>query len=51
MFPKPLLLSGAELHEPVVEDGPFIMNDQSQIEAAAAYRAGEMGYLAPLSDD
>ena len=45
-----LILSGAEIGEPVVVDGPFIMNDQSQIEAAAArYRAGEMGHLAPLS--
>jgi hypothetical protein len=33
-------------------DGPFIMNDRSQIEAAAArYRAGEMGALGPLLDD
>lgn len=46
-----LILSGAEICEPVVVDGPFIMNDRSQIEAAAArYRAGEMGNLAPLSE-
>jgi hypothetical protein len=39
------------MSEPVVMDGPFIMNDRSEIEAAAArYRAGEMGYLAPLLD-
>lgn len=47
-----LVLSGAEIREPVVVDGPFIMNDRSQIEAAAArYRAGEMGRLGPLVDD
>jgi len=47
-----LVLSGAEILEPVVVDGPFIMNDRSQIEAAAArYRAGEMGYLAPILDN
>ena len=46
-----LLLSGAEIREPVVVDGPFIMNDRAQIEAAAArYRAGEMGHLSPLPD-
>ena len=47
-----LVLSGAEIREPVVVDGPFIMNDRSQIDAAAArYRAGEMGALGPLLDD
>jgi redox-sensitive bicupin YhaK (pirin superfamily) len=47
-----LLLSGAEIDEPVVVDGPFIMNDRSQIEAAfARYRAGKMGRLAPLPND
>jgi redox-sensitive bicupin YhaK (pirin superfamily) len=45
-----LILSGAEIHEPVVSEGPFIMNSQSQIaEAAARYRRGAMGHLAPLS--
>ena len=45
-----LILSGAELREPALERGPFIMNERSQIEAAfARYRAGEMGRLAPLS--
>jgi redox-sensitive bicupin YhaK (pirin superfamily) len=44
-----LVLSGAEIREPVVAKGPFIMNESSQIEAAVArYRAGEMGHLAPL---
>jgi redox-sensitive bicupin YhaK (pirin superfamily) len=46
-----LIISGVEIREPVVVEGPFIMNDRSQIEAAAArYRAGEMGYLAPLAE-
>ena len=46
-----LILSGAEIREPVIEDGTFIMNERSQIEAAMArYRAGEMGHLAPLSE-
>jgi redox-sensitive bicupin YhaK (pirin superfamily) len=44
-----LILSGAEIHEPVVSEGPFIMNDRSQIdEAVARYRSGAMGHLAPL---
>ena len=46
-----VVLSGAAIHEPVLTDGPFIMNDRSQIEAAVArYRAGEMGDLAPLAE-
>lgn len=45
-----LILSGAEIREPVLSEGPFIMNNRSQIEQAAArYRSGAMGYLAPLS--
>ncbi len=45
-----LILSGAEIREPVLVDGPFIMNERSQIEAAMArFRAGEMGDLAPLA--
>jgi redox-sensitive bicupin YhaK (pirin superfamily) len=44
-----LILSGAEILEPVLLDGPFIMNERSQIERAIArFRAGEMGDLAPL---
>jgi redox-sensitive bicupin YhaK (pirin superfamily) len=46
-----LIVSGAEIREPVVSEGPFIMNDRSQIEEAAArYRSGAMGHLAPLPD-
>jgi redox-sensitive bicupin YhaK (pirin superfamily) len=45
-----VVLCGAEIDEPVVEKGPFIMNDRSQIEAAMArYRSGEMGGLSPSS--
>lgn len=46
-----LLLSGAEIREPVLAQGPFIMNERSQIEAAVArYRTGAMGHLAPLAE-
>ncbi|MGJ4928307.1 pirin family protein [Bradyrhizobium sp. HKCCYLS2038] len=44
-----VILSGPELQEPVVIDGPFIMSNEQQIAAAyARYRAGGMGRLAPL---
>jgi redox-sensitive bicupin YhaK (pirin superfamily) len=47
-----IIFSGAEIHEPVLAEGPFIMNERLQIEAAVArYRAGEMGQLAPLPGD
>lgn len=43
-----LILSGMAIAEPVVEEGPFIMNSRSQIESAIArYRSGEMGGLSP----
>jgi redox-sensitive bicupin YhaK (pirin superfamily) len=46
-----VVLSGAENREPVVAQGPFIMSDQSQVEAAfARFRAGQMGHLAPRAD-
>ena len=42
-----LVLTGAEIREPVVGSGPFIMNDQAQIDdAITRYRAGRMGQLA-----
>jgi redox-sensitive bicupin YhaK (pirin superfamily) len=42
-----VVLSGPEVREPVVTWGPFIMNDQAQIDdAIARYRAGRMGQLA-----
>jgi len=45
-----VVLSGAEIREPTLVHGPFIMNERSQIEAAfARYRAGAMGQLAPVS--
>jgi len=47
-----VILSGAAICEPVAVDGPFIMNDRAQIEAAIArYRSGKMGRLAPLADN
>ncbi|GGL99630.1 MULTISPECIES: pirin family protein [Micromonospora] len=46
-----LILSGAEIREPVVTAGPFIMNDAAQVrDAADRYHAGSMGQLTPLSD-
>ena len=45
-----IVLSGPDMNEPMVVDGPFIMNEPAQIEAAVArYQAGKMGHLAPLS--
>lgn len=44
-----LVLSGAEIREPVLVHGSFIMNNMKQVEAAAArYSEGAMGHLAPL---
>ena len=44
-----LLLSCREVSEPVVADGPFIMNSREQVAAAVnRFRSGEMGHLAPL---
>lgn len=41
-----LLLSGTALNEPVVADGPFIMNDEAGIrDAYQRFRSGEMGML------
>ena len=43
-----LVLAGADIREPVVSQGPFIMNDYQQIVAAVSrYEAGAMGRLAP----
>jgi len=45
-----LILSGPEIREPVVSEGPFIMNSRSQIQdAVARYRRGAMGHLAPVA--
>ena len=44
-----IVLSGPDMNEAIVVDGPFIMNEPAQIEAAfARYQAGKMGHLAPL---
>jgi redox-sensitive bicupin YhaK (pirin superfamily) len=44
-----LVLSGAEIREPMVSDGPFIMNHPWQIDAAfARYHSGAMGELDSL---
>lgn len=46
-----VVLSGAELREPVLMYGSFIMNDRAQAEAAVArYQSGRMGHLEPASD-
>jgi hypothetical protein len=45
-----LVLSGPNIREPVVSEGPFIMNSRQQIEVAQSrYRSGAMGRLAPAS--
>ncbi len=45
-----LVLTGTAVDEPIVEEGPFIMNSRAQIEAAIArYRSGEMGALSPIA--
>jgi len=45
-----VVLSAAEIREPILVEGSFIMNDRAQTEAALArYQAGKMGYLAPLN--
>jgi redox-sensitive bicupin YhaK (pirin superfamily) len=46
-----LLLSGAAINEPLVTNGPFIMNNRSQLEAAfRRFQAGEMGHLEPYPE-
>ncbi len=43
---KLLLLGGAPIDEPIVGEGPFVMNTQEEIGAAFAdYRAGRLGKL------
>ncbi len=44
-----VVLSGAEISDPVFEEGSYIMNDRAQIEAAIKrYQTGKMGHLAPI---
>jgi quercetin 2,3-dioxygenase len=41
-----VLCAGQPLHEPMVAQGPFIMNSTEQIQqVVAAYQAGQMGQL------
>ena len=43
-----LILAGPENNEPVISEGPFIMNNPQQIaDAATRYRSGLMGTLTP----
>jgi redox-sensitive bicupin YhaK (pirin superfamily) len=42
-----LVLTGEPLNEPVVGQGPFVMNTREQIQQAIQdYQAGRMGHLA-----
>jgi redox-sensitive bicupin YhaK (pirin superfamily) len=44
-----LILSTAQIRQPVLANGPFIMNERSQIDAALTrYHAGKMSCLTPL---
>jgi len=46
-----LILSGLDIREPVLAQGPFIVNNRQQLDdVLARYRAGEMGHLEPISD-
>jgi redox-sensitive bicupin YhaK (pirin superfamily) len=46
-----IVMSGRELREPIAMRGPFIMNQQSEIDAAIErFKAGEMGALAPYAE-
>jgi len=46
-----VLLTGPELREPVLSQGPFIMNEPSQLGAAfERYRSGGMGRLDPAPE-
>lgn len=41
-----LLLNGAAIHEPMVQQGPFVMNNWGEIlQAAQDYQTGKMGHL------
>jgi len=42
-----LILSGLEIRDPMISNGQFVMNDQTQLdEAVVRYRSGGMGVLA-----
>ena len=39
-----LLVAGKPLHEPIVQHGPFVMNDEQEIyQAISDYRQGRLG--------
>lgn len=45
---KLLLLSGEPIHDPVVQQGPFVMNSADEIrQAVDDYRSGRFGTIAP----
>jgi hypothetical protein len=47
-----IVLAGAAIRDPVVQHGPFVMNDQAGIAAALRrFRDGEMGELRPSVHD
>jgi redox-sensitive bicupin YhaK (pirin superfamily) len=47
-----LFLACAEISEPVITRGPFIVNDQAQIQAPfTAFQELEMGHFAPRPDN
>lgn len=49
---KVLFLCGKSIHEPVLMNGPFVMNSQDQInEATRRYQTGQMGKLTSLSQE
>jgi hypothetical protein len=44
---RALLLAGAPIGEPIVAQGPFVMNSRDEIhQAIKDYQAGRMGHLA-----
>lgn len=44
-----IILAGPDINDPIVVDGPFIMNEPAQIDSAMKrYHSGKMGHLAPL---
>ncbi len=46
---KLLLLSGAPIDEPIVQEGPFVMNTKEEIsQAVEDYRSGRFGEIAPI---
>lgn len=47
-----LLFSGTKICDPLLADGPFLMNDSRQVrEAMVRYASGAMGRLDPRPQD